>query len=100
MEEFAELIKGDTPVFIEFFANWCPHCRRMMPVIENLKQKAKDRIIVRQYDIDDTANRRLIDYYRVQAVPLMMVFKSGEQLWRQNGEMNEQQLLQTVQRVV
>lgn len=100
MEEFAELIKGDTPVFIEFFANWCPHCRRMMPVIENLKQKAKDRMIVRQYDIDDTANRRLIDYYRVQAVPLMMVFKSGEQLWRQNGEMNEQQLLQTVQRVV
>lgn len=100
MEEFAELIKGDTPVFIEFFANWCPHCRKMMPVIENLKQKAKDRMIVRQYDIDDTANRRLIDYYRVQAVPLMMVFKSGEQLWRQNGEMNEQQLLQTVQRVV
>lgn len=100
MEEFAELIKGDTPVFIEFFANWCPHCRRMMPVIENLKQKAKDRLIVRQYDIDDAANRRLIDYYRVQAVPLMMVFKSGEQLWRQNGEMNEQQLLGTIQRVV
>lgn len=100
MEEFAELIKGDTPVFIEFFANWCPHCRRMMPVIENLKQKAKDRLIVKQYDIDDAANRRLIDYYRVQAVPLMMVFKSGEQLWRQNGEMNEQQLLGTIQRVV
>ena len=56
-------------------------------------------MIVRQFDIDDAANRRLIEYYQVQAVPLMMVFKSGEQLWRQNGEMNEERLFQTVQRL-
>lgn len=99
MEEFAELVKSETPVFVEFFASWCPHCRKMMPIIEDLKQKAKDKMIVRQFDIDDAANRRLIEYYQVQAVPLMMVFKSGEQLWRQNGEMNEERLFQTVQRL-
>ena len=71
-----------------------------MPIIENLKRKANDKLIVRQYDIDQEANRRLVEYYQVQAVPLMMVFKSGEQLWRQNGEMSEQQLFQTIQRVL
>lgn len=100
MEEFAELIKGETPVFVEFFASWCPHCQKMMPIIENLKQKAKNCLIVRQYDIDEAANRRLIEYYQVQAVPMMMVFKAGEQLWRQNGEMKEQQLFQTIERVL
>lgn len=100
MEEFAELIKSEKPVFVEFFATWCPHCQKMMPIIENLKRKAKDSLIVRQYDIDQAENRRLIEYYQVQAIPLMMVFKAGEQLWRQNGEMSEQQLFQTIQRVL
>ena len=29
MEEFAELVKSETPVFVEFFASWCPHCRKV-----------------------------------------------------------------------
>lgn len=100
MERFAELIKGEKPVFVEFFANWCPHCQKMKPIIESLKKKAGEDLIVAQFDIDNMANRRLVDYYQVQAVPLMMIFRAGEQLWRQNGEMNEQQLYQTIKRIL
>lgn len=100
MEEFAELIKSETPVFVEFFATWCPHCQRMMPIIEELKRKTKNKLIVRQYDIDRTENERLIEYYRVQTIPLMMVFKAGESLWKQSGEMSEQQLFQTIKRIL
>lgn len=100
MEQFLELIKGAKPVFVEFYASWCPHCMRMSPIIEQLKKKAKEDMVVVQLDIDKAENHRLVDYYQVQAIPLMMVFKAGEQLWRQNGEVKEQQLLQTINRIL
>lgn len=48
----------------------------------------------------DPANRRLVDYYQVQAVPLMMIYKAGEQLWRWNGEIEEEELMQTLKRLL
>ena len=52
------------------------------------------------FDIDDPANRRLVDYYQVQAVPLMMIYKAGEQLWRWNGEIEEEELTQTLREII
>ena len=57
-------------------------------------------LILECFDIDDPANRRLVDYYQVQAVPLMMIYKCGEQLWRWNGEIEEEELMQTLKRLL
>lgn len=100
MEKFYELIKGEKPVFVEFFASWCPHCQRMMPVMEELKNRVQRKMTVLQYDIDDPEYRRLVEYYRVQSVPTMMVFKAGEQLWRQSGEIKQEDLFGKVRRIV
>lgn len=98
MEKFCELIKGEKPVFVIFYATWCPHCRRMLPIIDKLENH-KELILLR-YDIDDEQNKRLIDYYQVQAVPLMMIYRSGEQLWRQSGEIGEEELRLTIHRLL
>lgn len=98
MDKFCELIKGKKPVFVIFFATWCPHCQRMMPIVSKLKDRKE--LIFLAYDIDDPENKRLIDYYHVQAVPLMMVYRSGEQLWRWNGEIEESELMQTIDRLL
>lgn len=100
MEKFYELIKGEKPVFVEFFASWCPHCQRMMPVMEELKNKVQRKMTVLQYDIDNPEYRRLAEYYRVQSVPTMMMFKAGEQLWRQSGEIKQEDLFGKVRRIV
>lgn len=98
MEKFCELIKGDKPVFVIFYATWCPHCQKMLPIINRLESH-KELILVK-YDIDDPQSKRLVDYYQIQAVPLMMIYRSGEQLWRWNGEIEEQELLQTINRLL
>lgn len=98
MEKFCDLIKGDKPVFVIFYATWCPHCRKMLPIVNRLE--SYDQLILLRYDIDDPANKRLVDYYQIQAVPLMMIYQAGEQLWRWNGEMAEDELFQTVRRLV
>ena len=98
MEKFCELIKGEKPVFVIFYATWCPHCQKMLPIVSKLESH-KDLIFVK-YDIDDPRSKRLVDYYQIQAIPLMMIYRSGEQLWRWNGEIEEQELMQTVKRLI
>ncbi len=98
MEKFCDLIKGDKPVFVIFYATWCPHCKKMLPIVSQLG-KHKELIFLK-YDIDDSANKRLVDYYQIQAVPLMMIYRTGEQLWRKTGEMEEDELMQIVKRLL
>lgn len=98
MEKFCELIKGTTPVFVMFYATWCPHCRRMQPIVDQLE--GLENLIVLRYDIDDPQNKRLIDYYQVQAVPLMMIYSEGQQVWKWNGEIEKEKLMDTVRRLI
>lgn len=97
MENLWDLIKGNKLIFVVFYATWCPHCQKMMPIIAKLEHEKELTLLT--FDIDDPANRRLIDYYQVQTVPLMMIYKSGEQLWRHNGEIEEKELFRTVTRL-
>lgn len=98
MEMFYEQIKGKEPVFVEFFANWCPHCQRMKPIIEELKKKRKGQVTVLNYDIDAVNSKKIAEYYQVQIVPTMMLFKDGEQIWRQSGEIEWGKLDQILKR--
>lgn len=76
MENLWALIKGNLPVFVMFYASWCPHCRKMLPIVRKLENNK--HLNLQCFDIDDPANRRLVDYYQVQAVPLMMIYKAGD----------------------
>ena len=64
MENLWALIKGNLPVFVMFYASWCPHCRKMLPIVRKLENNK--HLNLQCFDIDDPANRRLVDYYQVE----------------------------------
>jgi len=94
METFNDVISSDQLVLVDFFATWCGPCKAMHPILEELKQQLGDRIRILKVDVDRYQHTAM--QYRVQSVPTLMLFRSGQQLWRQSGAMPLQQLMSVI----
>ena len=90
MNKFQDIIAGDTPVLVDFFAEWCGPCKMMKPVLEELKKKMGNKIIILKIDIDK--NISLSSEYRIQSV--LVLWKQGEIIWRQSGALSLNELEQ------
>ena len=94
MNKFQDIIAGDTPVLVDFFAEWCGPYKMMKPVLEELKKKMGNKIIILKIDIDK--NISLSSEYRIQSVPTLVLWKQGEIIWRQSGALSLNELEQVL----
>lgn len=97
MESIMRLLNHGKPVFMEFYANWCPHCQRMVPIIDKLQEGLQDSVIVQRLDVDNPQNQQLLTYYKIESVPTMILFHDREQVWRQSGEVRLEQLKKIIE---
>ena len=93
--DYKELIKSSEVVLVEFYASWCPHCQRMMPVVEQIKELLQGKVNIYQFDIDENAN--LAESEGADSVPTFIIYKNGKEQWRQSGEMEGQVLLSKIE---
>lgn len=92
---YKETIESAPLVLVEFYATWCPHCQRMMPVVKQIKELLEGSADVYQFDIDQYQD--LADSINVSSVPTFIIYKNGEEKWRESGELSGQELLSKVQ---
>lgn len=98
MENFKELIKGDKPVLVDFYAQWCAPCKMMTPILENLKQAMGDKVGIIKVDIDSPQNHESTVLYQIRSVPTLILFKNGKIIWRHSGVISTEDIREVVQK--
>jgi thioredoxin 1 len=98
MSSFQEIINADTPVLVDFFAEWCGPCKMMAPELKKLVDIHGDSLRVIKVDVDK--NPQAAMHYGVQGVPTLILFKNGKLLWRQSGAMSAGQLSSIIRQKV
>ncbi len=91
MSKFGELINSRVPVLIDFYTEWNEPSVSMHPVI-------RDRAKVIKIDVDK--NQELAEALRIKGLPTLMIYKDGQMVWRQSGELDANTIISLVQEQV
>jgi len=83
-KDFEEkVLKSDKPVFVDFFAEWCGPCKAAAPIVDELSEEYKDKVVVGKVNVD--SNQTTAGKYGVMSIPTVIMFKGGEEVDRMSG---------------
>lgn len=95
-KSFEDLIASrEKPVLVDFWAEWCPPCKMMNPVLSQLSGEWKDRLMIVKINTDEQPY--LSSRYGISSIPTMILFKKGTEAKRLVGAMSLQNLKKSLE---
>ncbi|MFZ4058296.1 MAG: thioredoxin domain-containing protein [Ferruginibacter sp.] len=95
VQTFDETIQKNGLVLVDFGAEWCAPCKKMEPILNAVVQKKGSSFTLLK--VDGGKDLDLIKKYQVEALPVFLIFKNGQQIWRKDGVATEAELLDKLQ---
>ena len=86
-----EVLRSETPVLVDFWAQWCPPCHQIAPVLAQIGAERNDQLTVVKLNSDE--NPAISARYRVMALPTLILFHRGEMIWSVVGARPKHKLL-------
>jgi thioredoxin 1 len=80
-----EVLNSDTPVLVDFWAEWCGPCRMVAPVLDQLADEMNGKVRIAKLNVDE--NQRIAYQYQVSSIPTFILFKGGQMADRTMGAM-------------
>ncbi|MCX6237472.1 MAG: thioredoxin [Bacteroidia bacterium] len=96
MGNFNEIINGNTPVLVDFYADWCAPCKMMAPIMQQVSREMEGKVKVIKVDVDK--NEDVARKYQIRSIPTMILFKNGKVMWQGVGVMQADQIKAIIQK--
>ena len=77
-EMFKEMIRGEKPVLVDFWAPWCGYCRRIAPAYDKIAQQMDGEMVVAKIDIDEEP--LIAHQEQIEVIPTLVLYRQGEVL--------------------
>ena len=94
----AEVLKSDTPVLIDFFAEWCGPCKVMAPVLDDVAREYQGKLKVVKVDVDESGE--IAARFGVTAMPTFVLVKKGQETYRRIGAAPKPVFLKELQEAI
>lgn len=91
LEAFTKLVTQKNYVLVDYNAKWCIPCKKMLPVLESLADKKKEKLTLLKIDADD--NKDLLKQKNISNIPYLELFNNGKLVWSHEGYIEEAELL-------
>jgi thioredoxin 1 len=86
----ADVLQSDTPVLVDFWAEWCGPCKMIAPALEEISEELAGKVKIAKMDIME--NTQVPGQIGVQSIPLMVLFKNGKPVAQKLGAAPKSQL--------
>lgn len=93
-----KVLKNTLPVFVDFFATWCGPCKMAEPVVEELSESYKDKMVFVKINVEE--NQQLSSKYSIMSIPTTIIFKNGAEVDRQTGFSGKQNFEEMIKKVI
>jgi thioredoxin 1 len=97
LEEFQNAVDSDKLVLVDFYARWCAPCKKMAPDLQALSVENKDYMSLLKVDADQ--NAVLVDALKIDALPVLMIYKGGKQVWMHSGYLDKKSIQDAISKV-
>lgn len=90
-----EVMQEEKPVLLDFWAEWCPPCKMIAPIIDELAEEYKDKIKVVKVDVDSAG--KIAQQYSVSSIPTLILMNKGEVVKQQVGALPKPSIIELFQ---